>query len=143
MSTTLSPDVIEIIASTRPLLVEHGAAITKRFYERVFLRYPEVKSMFSSPGEAQESKLAVAILAYVDNIERLDALLPAVERIAAAHVKAGVQADHYPIVGAELLGAMADVLGVLDIEVVDAWAAAYGVLADVFIEVEAGLVEAA
>jgi nitric oxide dioxygenase len=135
----LSPQTIETVKATAPILKEHGVAITTRMYEILFTEHPEVKELFSSgPGE-QEKRLADAVLAYATNIDKLETLTPVVQNIATKHVAKGVQADHYPVVGATLLTAMGDVLGPLDASIVDAWAEAYGYLADIFITTEAEL----
>lgn len=136
MTTGLSASTIATVKATRPLLVEHGTAITTRFYDRLFARRADLRALFATTEPGQNARLAQALLAYVDHLDDLEALLPAVERIATKHVGAGVHPEHYPVVGEELLGAMADVLGPLDIEIVEAWAEAYGVLAEVFISVE-------
>ncbi len=141
--TPLTEETISIVESTIPVLKEHGLAITTRFYERLFEEHPEVEPMFAAASPGQAERLAGAVLAYARNIRDLDALAPAVERIAAKHVGAGVQPLHYDVVGTVLLGSMVDVLGELDIAVLDAWGAAYGALADVFIGAEAALMETA
>ncbi len=136
---TLSAETKEIVKSTRPVLEQHGLAITARLYERLFSTYPEVEALFAGAAPGQDARLAGAILAYADNIDNIESLVPVVGQIAEKHVAAGVEAAHYEIVGTELLGAMVDVLGELDIAVIDAWSEAYTFLADIFIETEAAL----
>lgn len=140
--STLTEETMTIVESTAPVLREHGLAITTRFYERLFREYPSVKPMFSGDG-FQAERLAGAVLAYAKNIRNLDELAPAVQRIAAKHVEAGVQAEHYDIVGELLLGSMVEVLGEIDLTVLDAWSEAYGALAAILIETEASISEAA
>jgi len=139
--SALTEEIMATVESTAPILQEHGLAITTRFYDRLFAEYPDVQPMFSGDG-LQPERLAGAVLAYAKNIRNLDALGPAVEKIAAAHVEAGVQAPHYAIVGELLLGSMVEVLGEIDQVVLDAWGEAYGFLADIFIQTEAALYEA-
>ncbi|MBW4840368.1 MAG: NO-inducible flavohemoprotein, partial [Paenibacillaceae bacterium] len=58
--------------------------------------------------------------------------------IAQKHRALGIQPEHYPIVGQNLLAAIKTVLGdAATDEILDAWGKAYGVIADVFISVEA------
>jgi len=134
--SALTEDTMATVESTAPILQEHGLAITTRFYERLFNEYPDVQPMFSGDG-LQPERLAGAVLAYAKNIRNLDALGPAVEKIATAHVAAGVQAPHYDIVGELLLASMVEVLGEVDQVVLDAWGEAYGFLAKIFIDAEA------
>ena len=71
------------------------------------------------------------------NIDRLESLLPAVKQVAHKHRSLGVQPEHYPIVGEHLLGAIKEVLGeAATDEIIGAWAKAYGVIAQVFIDIE-------
>lgn len=104
----------------------------------MFKNNPEVKPFFDMSKQIlgeQPKALAMAVFAAASNIDNLEAILPAVEKIAARHVAVKILPEHYPIVGANLLQAIKDVLGADD-ELIDAWAKAYGVVADVFISIE-------
>ena len=86
----------------------------------MFTNNPEVKEMFNmdrqESGE-QPKALAMTILAAAQNIDNLEAILPAV--------------------GENLLLAIKEVLGEMETEeVLNAWAEAYEVIAKVFIDVE-------
>ena len=85
----LSKNTIEIIKSTVPVLKEHGVEITTTFYKNMFANHEEIKGMFNmakqESGE-QPKALAMTILAAAQNIDNLEALLPAVKNIAGAHV---------------------------------------------------------
>jgi nitric oxide dioxygenase len=99
--------------------------------------HPELRPMFNvndqESGE-QAKRLAMAILAYVGNIDRLDLLGPAVTNISRRHVQTHVKPEHYPIVGHHLLEAIKSVLGdAATPEVLGAWAVAYQELADIMI----------
>ena len=135
----LSAETKEIVKATKPTLEQHGLAITSRLYERLFTEHPETEQLFAGSSPGQAARLADAVLAYADNIDNIEALVPVVEQIAAKHVAAGVQPAHYDIVGTALLRSMVDVLGELDIAVIEAWSEAYGVLSSVFISTEADL----
>ncbi len=77
------------------------------------------------------------VYAAAQNIDRLESLLPAVKQVAHKHRSLGVQPEHYPIVGEHLLGAIKEVLGeAATDEIIGAWAEAYGVIAQVFIDIE-------
>lgn len=67
----------------------------------------------------------------------------AVERIAQKHVSLFIQPEQYDIVGTHLIGAIGQVLGdAATPDIVDAWTAAYGILASVFIGREKALYKA-
>ncbi|OXM14369.1 NO-inducible flavohemoprotein [Paenibacillus herberti] len=139
----LSPNTIAIIKSTVPVLEVHGTAITRRFYQRLFEAYPELLNLFNQANQKQERQqaaLANAVYAAALHIDKLETILPTVRHIAHKHRSLGVTADQYAVVGENLLAAMSDVLGeAATEEILQAWAEAYGIIAGVFIEVEAEL----
>ena len=139
---TLSPETIAIVKATAPALREHGLAITQRMYDRMFVN-EEVKAMFDMAAQKsgeQPKRLAAAILAYAENVDKLQNLTAPVLRMAARHVEVGVKPEHYPIVAENLLPAIRDVLGdAATDEVLDAWGQAYWFLADILIAKEAGI----
>lgn len=137
----LDQKTIDIVKSTVPVLKEHGLEITKTFYKILFENHPEVMPLFNMDKQSngkQPEALAMVVLAAAQNIDNLEVLLPAVKKIGEVHCKAGVKPEHYPVVGENLLNAIKIVLGdAATDEIIDAWAKAYVVIADVFIQVEA------
>lgn len=138
---TASADAIAIVKSTAPALERYGVEITTAMYARLF-RNDEVKAMFDEAAQSsgeQPRRLAAAILAYARNIDKLQNLGAAVQRMVARHVETGVKAQHYPIVAEALLPAIRDVLGaeVATDQVLAAWGEAYWMLADLLIAAEA------
>lgn len=143
----LSEKTIRIIKSTVPVLEKHGTEITTRFYQMLFANHPELLNVFNHANQKQgrqQAALANAVYAAAKYIDRLEAILPVVKQIAHKHRSLGVKAEHYPIVGHHLLGAIQDVLGsAATDEILEAWAEAYGLIADAFIGVERDLYEQA
>jgi nitric oxide dioxygenase/hemoglobin len=138
---TASAESIAIVKSTAPALESRGLEITTAMYARLFLD-DEVKAMFDQAAQTsgeQPRRLAAAILAYARNIDKLQNLGPAVQRMVARHVETGVKPQHYPLVSDALLPAIRDVLGaeVVTDEVLAAWGEAYWMLADLLIAAEA------
>ncbi|EMT62580.1 hypothetical protein ACKRZS_012773 [Fusarium odoratissimum] len=138
---------VAIVKSTAPILKEHGKTITTTFYRNMLGAHPELKNYFSLRNQqtgAQQAALANSVLAYATYIDDLGKLSHAVERIAHKHVSLFIKPEHYPIVGTHLIGAIGEVLGsALTTEIKDAWVAAYGQLADIFIQREGQMYEAA
>ncbi|WP_085993769.1 NO-inducible flavohemoprotein [Oceanobacillus senegalensis] len=136
----LNQETMEIIKSTVPVLQEHGTTITKRFYEMLFDNHPELRNIFNQTNQRkgdQPKALANAVLAAAQHIDQLEAILPVVKQIGQKHRSLNIKPEHYPIVGENLLAAIKDVLGdAATDEIINAWAEAYGVIADVFISVE-------
>lgn len=143
----LTQSQIDIVKSTAPILKQHGETITRTFYANMLIAHPELKNLFSLRNQAtgaQQAALAGSVLAYATYIDDLPKLSHAVERIAQKHTSLFVKPEQYAIVGEHLVGAFAEVLGDgLTEEVADAWKAAYGQLADVFIGREKQLYEEA
>ena len=136
----LSTQQIEFIKATVPVLRESGVALTDYFYKRMLNNHPELKETFNMGHQrsgGQAKALAGAVLAYAENIENLAVLGDAVNLIVAKHVSLNIQADQYAIVGENLLHSISEVLGVpMDSDLIAAWAAAYGQLADILIAAE-------
>ncbi|MEX0614621.1 MAG: globin domain-containing protein, partial [Methylophaga sp.] len=134
---------INIVKQTMPVLQEHGETLTRRFYENMFSNNPEVKRFFNPAHQqtgTQQRALAGAICAYAANIDNPTALSGAVDLIAHKHVSLGIQPEHYPIVGSNLILTIKEVLGdAANDEVLEAWTAAYGQLVDIFVNHEKGL----
>lgn len=144
MPEPLSRHTVEIVKATAPVLEIHGLDIVRAMYARMF-KNPEIRDLFNQSHQGDETQpraLTTAILAYAQNIENLDALVPTVERIAQKHVGLQILPEHYPHVGSALLGAMSEVLGdAATDEVLGAWNEAYWFLAGVLIERERTLYE--
>ncbi len=133
----LDQNTIDIVKSTAPILQQHGETLTRHFYQRMFSHNPEVRPFFNPANQAegtQQRALAGAICAYAANIDNLEVLGGAVELIANKHASLMVKAEHYPIVGENLLASIKEVLGdgATD-QVIDAWAEAYGFLTDILV----------
>lgn len=126
-----------IIRATVPALQNHGEAITQHFYKTLFNSHPELLNIFNKANQrpgGQSANLATSILMYAGNIDHLDKLSGMVERIAHKHGSMEVKPEHYPVVGHHLLLSIRAVLGdAATDEVLDAWGAAYGDLAAIFI----------
>jgi nitric oxide dioxygenase len=136
----LSAETISIIKATVPALQAHGETLTRHFYRRMFNGNPEVRAFFNPAHQhsgSQQRALAAAICAYAEHIENPAVLGAAVELIAQKHASLDVKPEHYPIVGEHLLASIREVLGAAATDaVIDAWAQAYGVLADILIKRE-------
>jgi len=161
---TLSADAVAIVKATAPVLAEHGAAIIGHFYRHLHHDHPELELLFNPANQgtgegktrasqqeafrgdffgregAPGAALTNAVYGYAASLDDLPALKSTVMRIAHKHASLDVRPEHYPIIGQYLLASVKAVVGdaVTD-ETLDAWRQAYGVLADLFIEVERDL----
>ncbi|MGG7598637.1 NO-inducible flavohemoprotein, partial [Pseudomonas sp. WC1] len=133
-----------IIKATVPLLESGGEALTTHFYKMMLSEYPEVRPLFNQAHQAsgdQPRALANGVLMYARHIDQLEQLGGLVGQIINKHVALQILPEHYPIVGSCLLRAIEEVLGkeIATAEVIAAWAAAYGQLADILIGAEENL----
>ena len=143
MASSVTPEQIAIVKATAPVLKDHGVAITTLFYKEMINDNPSLKNMFNLTAQttgAQPRALANAVLAYASYIDQPQLLTHAVERIAHKHASLQVEPAMYDLVGMYLMQAIGIVLGDAETPAtVDAWTAAYGVLADVFVNREQAL----
>ncbi|MDR9754047.1 NO-inducible flavohemoprotein [Pseudomonas sp. SZMC_28357] len=135
-----------IVKSTVPLLESGGEALITHFYRMLLSEFPEVRPLFNQAHQAsgdQPRALANGVLMYARHIDQLDQLGDLVAKIINKHVALQILPEHYPIVGSCLLRAIAEVLGeeIATPEVIAAWGAAYGQLADILIGAEASIYE--
>jgi nitric oxide dioxygenase len=134
---------LQLIKSTLGVLESAGPKLTAHFYQRLFHHHPELQHIFNMSNQKsgrQQVALFEAIAAYAKNIENVAVLVNAVERIAQKHTSMNIQAAHYAVVGMHLLATLEELAPeVFNTEVLAAWAAAYQILADIFIAREAQL----
>ena len=140
-----SPQTLEIVKATVPVLEEHGTAITTVFYKNMFYEHPELLDIFNETNQKlgrQQTALAMTVLAAAKHLENLATLLPQVTQISHKHRALQILPEHYPIVGHHLLGAIKEVLGeAANDDIIDAWTEAYDEIADIFIQLEKGMYE--
>lgn len=141
----LSNQTIEIVNATAPVVADNAEALTRHFYKRMFSHNPEVLPYFNQAHQRegrQQKALAGAICAYAANIDRLEVLGPAVELIAQKHASLQIRPEHYPIVGANLLESIREVLGeAATDDIINAWGEAYGFLAQILTSREQAIYE--
>lgn len=132
-----------LVKATVPFLKEQGLVLTKHFYARMFAANPELKHVFNMGNQSngrQQMALAMAVLAYAENIDDPSVLLPVVGGIGQKHVSVGIRPEYYGIVGLHLLAAIKEVVGAgATDELMEAWAVAYWQLADLMSGHEASL----
>ncbi|KAI1623216.1 globin-like protein [Exophiala viscosa] len=136
----LTEEQAQVIISTVPVLQQYGNQITTVFYANMLREVPDLNNVFNTSNQRnghQQQALAGTLYAYAANINNLEVLGPAVERICHKHASLYIRPEHYDIVGKYLLEAMGEVLGnALTPQILDAWAAAYKQIADIMINRE-------
>jgi hemoglobin-like flavoprotein len=131
----MTPNQQQLIRDTWAQVTPIADEAARLFYERLFELDPALRRLFARTDmPAQRKNLVQTLTVVVKSIDKLEALVPAVEALGRRHAGYGVRPRHYATVGQALLDTLA--LGLGDSftpDARDAWAEAYGLLADVMI----------
>ena len=102
------------------------------FYGRLFELDPSLRPLFRGDIKEQGAKLMMMIATAVKGLDRLEAIVPAVQALGRRHAGYGVTERHYDTVAAALLWTLEKGLGAaFTDDVRAAWTACYGLLAGV------------
>jgi hemoglobin-like flavoprotein len=126
----ISPEQITLVRDSwnRVLPIADQAAIV--FYGKLFELDPSLQPMFKGDMTEQGKKLMRMIGIAVDNLDRLDEVVPAVQELGVKHLEYGVKNSQYDTVGEALLWTLGRGLGdAFTTEVMCAWMDVYGLLA--------------
>jgi len=100
------------------------------FYGKLFELDPSLRPLFMGDMVEQGEKLMQMIGVAVDNLDRLDEIVPAVQDLGVRHLDYGVRNSHYDTVGAALLWTLDTGLGeAFTPDVKMAWTDVYTLLA--------------
>jgi hemoglobin-like flavoprotein len=100
------------------------------FYARLFKLDPSLRGLFHGDMREQGRRLMQMMTVAVRGLDRLEAIVPAVQALGRRHATYGVTEAHFATVGAALLWTLEQGLGeAFTPEVADAWASVYAVLA--------------
>jgi len=127
---------VDALRASFDTVVERAPDVTRRFYDVLFARYPEVRPLFSrNTRDKQEAMLTRALVAVIEHLEDPTWLGQTLRAMGAKHVAYGVTEEMYGWVGESLLATLAEVLGdEWTPRVRDAWTAALGAIAGAMIE---------
>jgi nitric oxide dioxygenase len=126
----MTPQQIMLIKSSFSQVLPMAETAAGLFYTRLFELDPSLRPLFRGDMSEQGKKLMASLKIVVNSLDRLEAILPAVQELGRRHVTYGVQEAHYETVGAALLWTLQQGLGdAFTPEVKVAWATAYTVLA--------------
>ena len=126
----MTPEQAVLIKTTWSQVMPIKEQAAALFYGRLFEIDPGLKPMFQGNMNEQGRKLMAMINTAVNGLDRLEAIVPAVQELGRRHVAYGVQDQHYDSVGSALLWTLEKGLGAgFTPAVRDAWSAVYGLLA--------------
>lgn len=113
---------------------DRGHALAVGFYSRLFVKHPELRSMFAGDMADQRKKLVATVSLVVRSVDNLDAVVPILQRLGRDHVRFGVVAADYDHVGEALVAALeVHAADVWTEQAAQAWGDAYRIVADVMV----------
>lgn len=126
----MTPEQAILVKSSWAQVTPIADTAAELFYGKLFELDPELKSLFKGDMAEQGRKLMAMINTAVNGLDKLEAIVPAVEKLGERHVDYGVKDKDYDTVGAALLWTLAAGLGdAFTPDVKEAWTATYNVLA--------------
>lgn len=132
-----SPDAVLI----RRTMAEVGPVadkVTSYFYALLFVRHPELRSLFPAAMDTQRDRLLKALLTAAEHIDNTEVLVAYLQNLGRGHRKYGTRPEHYPAVGECLIGALNKyATAVWDAEMEAAWVRAYTTISQVMIDAAA------
>lgn len=126
----MTQDEINAVRQSFALVAPNARAAGGLFYSNLFELDPSLRNLFHGDIDEQAAKLMQVLAFAVANLEKPDALLPAVRALGQRHAGYGVQPSHYATVAAALLQTLDAGLGdAFTPSVKAAWTTAYTVIA--------------
>jgi hemoglobin-like flavoprotein len=130
----MTPKQIELVQNSWDYVINNVAEAGEIFYEKLFEKDPQLRSMFSTDIKEQSRKLIGIITFAVKKLNNLSEVIGDVQALGKRHGRYGVQPSHYVIVGDSLLWALEKGLGERwNEEVKEAWTRLYTTLAEIMI----------
>jgi hemoglobin-like flavoprotein len=125
----------ELLRASFETILEREPAMTVRFYEILFRRYPAARPLFgANSSRAQQEMLQGALVAVIDNLDNATWLVSTLGALGAKHVAYGVTPEMFAWVGDALLTTLAEISGEQwTADVALAWQEAYGVIRDLML----------
>ncbi|WP_327430052.1 globin domain-containing protein [Streptomyces sp. NBC_01236] len=132
-----SPDAVLI----RRTMAEVGAVadkVTSYFYALLFVRHPELRSLFPAAMDTQRDRLLKALLTAAEHIDNTEVLVAYLQNLGRGHRKYGTRPEHYPAVGECLIGSLSRFASAIwEPEMEAAWVRAYTTISQVMIDAAA------
>ncbi|MEH0577365.1 FAD-binding oxidoreductase [Streptomyces sp. B21-108] len=135
--TEASPDAI-LIRRTMAEVTPVADKVTSYFYAMLFVRHPDLRSLFPPAMDAQRDRLLKALLTAAEHIDNTPVLVEYLQNLGRGHRKYGTRAEHYPAVGECLIGALSKYAdSVWDAGTEAAWVRTYTTISQVMIDAAA------
>jgi NAD(P)H-flavin reductase/hemoglobin-like flavoprotein len=131
-----SPDAI-LIRRTMTEIAPVADKVTSYFYALLFVRHPDLRSLFPAAMDTQRDRLLKALLTAAEHLDDTPVLVEYLQNLGRGHRKYGTRAEHYPAVGECLIGALTHYSSNWDEQTEAAWVRAYTTISQVMIDAAA------
>ncbi|MFF3848555.1 globin domain-containing protein [Streptomyces sp. NPDC002328] len=132
-----SPDAV-LIRRTMAEVAPVADKVTSYFYALLFVRHPDLRSLFPPAMDAQRDRLLKALLTTAEHIDNTPVLVDYLQNLGRGHRRYGTRPEHYPAVGECLIGALSAYAGAIwDAETEAAWVRTYTTISQVMIDAAA------
>ncbi|MFJ3231338.1 globin domain-containing protein [Streptomyces sp. NPDC086787] len=112
--------------------------VTSYFYALLFVRHPDLRSLFPAAMDTQRDRLLRALLTAAEHIDNTPVLVDYLRNLGRGHRKYGTRPEHYPAVGECLIGALSKYASASwDAETEEAWVRTYTTISQVMIDAAA------
>ncbi|MFD4525136.1 globin domain-containing protein [Streptomyces sp. NPDC058470] len=129
-----SPDAV-LVRRTMAEVGPIADKVTSYFYALLFVRHPELRSLFPAAMDTQRDRLLKALLTAAEHIDNTEILVAYLQNLGRGHRKYGTRPEHYPAVGECLIGALSRFASaVWDPETEAAWVRTYTTISQVMID---------
>lgn len=126
----MTPTQIGLVQESWKYVVPIKDEAAQLFYRRLFELNPSLQPLFKGDMAEQRRKLMAILGVAVNSLNKVDALVPALQDLGRKHNGYGVQPQDYETVGAALLWTLEQGLGAhFTPEVRAAWTETYGLVA--------------
>lgn len=121
---------IQLVQTSFTQIAARADDVALLFYAKLFQAHPELRPMFRNDLVRQRQKLMDTLAFAMKGLGDISALVPELRQLALSHVTYGVTTEHYDMVGAALLDALAEALGSdWNVELQLAWSDIYWIIA--------------
>jgi class 3 adenylate cyclase len=118
----IEPDTHLEVQATLDLILKNEEEFARIFYEKLFIKAPEVRELFKKNMLDQGRMLTHMLGGIIYSLSRPEYLIMGLKSLGRQHESYGVQAEHYPIVQEALLETIEEVLGdYSNYKVIHAW----------------------
>ncbi|WP_405963841.1 globin domain-containing protein [Streptomyces sp. NBC_00723] len=132
-----SPDAV-LVRRTMAAVAPVADKVTSYFYALLFVRHPDLRSLFPPAMDAQRDRLLKALLTAAEHVDNKAVLVEYLQNLGRGHRKYGTRAEHYPAVGECLIGALSKYAdAVWNAETEAAWVRTYTTISQVMIDAAA------